>query len=57
MTYRLGCHVQLFKNRFFIEPSVLVTHWPINTTVTESFTKLEKSGLIIFYLNQDFIFV
>ena len=41
MTYRLGYHVPLFKNRFFIEPSVAVTHWPINTNVPESFAALE----------------
>lgn len=42
MTYRLGYHFQLFKNRFFIEPSVAITHWPINTNVPESFAKLEN---------------
>jgi hypothetical protein len=42
MTYRLGYHFQLFKNRFFIEPSLAITHWPINTNVPESFAKLES---------------
>ena len=42
MTYRLGYHFQLFKSRFFIEPSVAMTHWPINTNVPESFASLEK---------------
>jgi hypothetical protein len=42
MTYRLGYHFRLFKNRFFIEPSVAITHWPINTNVPESFAKLEN---------------
>lgn len=42
MTYRLGYHFQLFKNRFFIEPSISVTHWPIKTNVPESFAKLEN---------------
>jgi hypothetical protein len=41
MTYRLGYHFQLFKNRFFIEPSVAITHWPIKTNVPESFAKME----------------
>ncbi len=27
MTYRLGYQVRLFRNRFFIEPSVGLTHW------------------------------
>jgi hypothetical protein len=42
MTYRLGYHFQLFRNRFFIEPSVAITHWPINTNVPESFVQLEN---------------
>jgi hypothetical protein len=42
MTYRLGYHLQLFKNRFFIEPSVSITHWPINTNAPESFATLEN---------------
>jgi hypothetical protein len=41
MTYRLGYHFQLFGNRFFFEPSVAMTHWPINTNVPESFARLE----------------
>ncbi|KAB2877726.1 hypothetical protein F9K33_15650 [bacterium] len=42
MTYRLGYHFQLLKNRFFLEPSVAMTHWPINTNVPETFDKLEN---------------
>jgi hypothetical protein len=41
MTYRLGYQFQFFKNRFFIEPSVAMTHWPINTNVPESFALVE----------------
>jgi hypothetical protein len=42
MTYRLGYCFQLFKNRFFIEPSVAVTHWPVKTNVPESFAAIEN---------------
>ncbi len=42
MTYRLGYHLAFSQNRFFIEPSVAMTHWPINTNVPESFARLEK---------------
>lgn len=42
MTGRLGYHVRLFKDRFFIEPSIAVTHWPINTNTPESFAKQER---------------
>ncbi len=41
MTYRLGYHFQFFKNRFFIEPSIAMTHWPVKTNVPESFARLE----------------
>ncbi len=36
-TYRLGYHVKLWKNRFFIEPSIAVTHRPYHTDMPESF--------------------
>jgi hypothetical protein len=37
LTLRLGYHVRLFSDRFFLEPSVAFTHWPINTNVPEAF--------------------
>ena len=42
MTYRLGYRLQFIKNRFFIEPSLAITHWPIKTNVPESFAKFEN---------------
>lgn len=42
MTYRLGYQFNFFKNRFFIEPSISMTHWPVRTNVPESFTTLEN---------------
>jgi len=42
MTYRLGYQFSFFKNRLFFEPSMAVTHWPINTNVPENFASLEK---------------
>ncbi len=42
MSYRIGYHFQFFKNRFFIEPSIAMTHWPIRTNVPEAFAKLDK---------------
>jgi hypothetical protein len=41
-TFRVGYHVELFGNRFFIEPSIAATHWPINTNTPESFAALER---------------
>lgn len=42
MTYRLGYHIKLFKNRFFLEPSLAVTHWPVNTNTPEAFARMER---------------
>ena len=42
MTLRLGYHVPLFKNRFFIEPSLAATHWPLSTNVPEGFAEKDK---------------
>jgi hypothetical protein len=49
MTYRLGYHFQFFKNRFFIEPSISMTHWPIRTNVPESFATLENKWSNYFF--------
>ncbi|MDP5122109.1 MAG: hypothetical protein NWQ46_10980 [Spirosomaceae bacterium] len=37
MTYRLGYHIELFNNRFFIEPGIALTHRPIETNQPEGF--------------------
>ncbi len=41
LTLRFGYHFKLFNNRFFIEPSVCFTHWPVNTNLPDSFQKME----------------
>lgn len=40
-TYRLGYHFKLFQDRFFIEPSLAITHRPIQTEMPESFKQLD----------------
>ncbi|TNE74456.1 hypothetical protein EP331_01705 [bacterium] len=42
MTYRLGYQLNFFKNRFFFEPSIGLTHWPIKTNTPQSFKNEEK---------------
>lgn len=42
MTYRLGYQLKFFKNRFFFEPSIGFTHWPVRTNVPESFQSVEN---------------
>lgn len=42
MTYRLGYQFKFFKNRFFFEPSIGLTHWPIKTNTPQSFELKES---------------
>jgi len=42
MTYRVGYQLKFFKNRFFFEPSVGFTHWPVQSNVPESFQSIEN---------------
>jgi hypothetical protein len=40
-TYRLGYHIKLFKDRFFIQPSIAITHRPYHTTMPDGFKQLD----------------
>ena len=40
-TYRVGYHFKLFKDRFFIEPSIGITHRPYHTEMPEVFKQLD----------------
>ena len=40
-TYRVGYHFKLFKDRFFIEPSIAITHRPFHTTMPEAFKVID----------------
>ncbi len=41
-TYRLlGYHFKLFNDRFFIEPSIAITHRPFHTKMSDSFKQLD----------------
>jgi len=42
MTYRVGYHIELFRNRMFIEPSVAMTQWPIRTNTPEAFAAVDS---------------
>ncbi|UTW62432.1 hypothetical protein KFE98_20905 [bacterium SCSIO 12741] len=46
---RLGYHLPLFKNRFYIEPSVACTFWPVNANMPESFQKVEDRWSNFFF--------
>ena len=40
-TYRVGYHIKLFKDRFFIQPSVAITHRAYRTKLPNEFKKLD----------------
>lgn len=42
LTFRLGYHISFFSYRFFIEPSIAMTYWPINTNVPDEFKKIDS---------------
>jgi len=48
-TYRIGYHVKLFKDRFFIEPSLAITHRPYHTEMPTSFKELDDKWPKFFF--------
>jgi len=40
-TYRTGYHIKLFKDRFFIQPSVAITHRAWHTKLPDGFKQLD----------------
>jgi hypothetical protein len=48
-TYRVGYHVKLFKDRFFIEPSLAITHRPYHTKMPDSFKQEDDKHSKFFF--------
>ena len=48
-TYSIGYHVKLFKDRFFIQPSVAITHRPYHTKMPTSFKQFDDKWSKFFY--------
>lgn len=48
-TYRVGYHIEFFHNRFFIEPSIAVTHRPFHTEMPDSFKQLDNKWSKFFF--------
>ena len=42
MTFRLGYQLKFFKNRFFFEPSMGLSYWPVRIHTPESFKSVEN---------------
>ena len=53
---RVGYHIPMFKNRFFIEPSIACTYWPINTNMPGSFAEQENKWPHYFLFEPGFNF-
>lgn len=47
-TYRLGYHFKCFNDRFFIQPSIAITHRPFHTEMPESFEQLDSKWPKVF---------
>lgn len=43
LNFHLGYQFKFFKNRFFFEPAIGCSYWPIRTNVPESFKAVEKN--------------
>ena len=48
-TYRVGYHIKLFNDRFFIEPSIAITHRPYFTKMPDSFKQLDDKYSRFFF--------
>ena len=42
LNFHLGYQFKFFKNRFFFEPAIGLSYWPVRTNVPESFKLVEK---------------
>ena len=50
-TVRLGYQFRFFQNRFFLEPSIAMTFWPINTNLPEPF-QVQEDQWNTFFLGE-----
>ena len=48
-TYSVGYHIKLFKDLFFIQPSLAITHRPYQSKMPESFQKVDDKWPRFFY--------
>lgn len=48
-TYSIGYHVKLFKDRFFIQPSIAITHRPYQSKMPDSFKQVDDKWSRFFF--------
>jgi hypothetical protein len=49
-SYRVGYHIKLFKDRFFIQPSTAITHRPYHTKMPDAFRQLDDKWSKFFFV-------
>ncbi|MBX2915500.1 MAG: hypothetical protein KF856_09560 [Cyclobacteriaceae bacterium] len=55
-TYRVGYHIKLFKDRFFIQPSIAITHRAYHTILPDGFKQLDDKWPKFVYAEPGFHF-
>jgi hypothetical protein len=48
-TYSIGYHVKLFKDRFFVQPSIAITHRPYQSKMPDSFKQIDDRWSRFFF--------
>lgn len=48
-TYSIGYHIKLFRDRFFIQPSIAITHRPYQSEMPDSFKQVDDRWPRFFY--------
>lgn len=48
-TYSVGYHIKLFKDRFFFQPSIAMTHRPYQSTMPDSFKQVDDRWPRVFF--------
>lgn len=48
-TYSVGYHVKLFRDRFFIQPSIAITHRPYQSKMPDSFQQVDDKWSRFFF--------
>lgn len=48
-TYSVGYHIKLFKDRFFIDPSIAITHRPYQSKMPDGFKQVDDRWPRFFY--------
>ncbi len=48
-TYSIGYHIKLFKDRFFFQPSIAMTHRPYQSTMPDAFKQVDDRWPRVFF--------